>query len=170
LLALEEVPTDTRARLVQAEQALDPLALLEEIRRIQAHLGRIVALGAEGAGYPGEADIQTFLTGLSTLWKEGDLKPARSKRRRRIPREDWGAMGRPKQEGVEMVWGQIEAWLMVDPAIKATAILARLEEAYPALFSTSQIRTLQRRIKEWRSAYAKRLVFRNSGFTGEECG
>jgi len=68
-----------------------------------------------------------------------------------------------------MVWPQVETWLDLDPACIAAAILRRLEEEHPAAFSKRQLRTLQRRVKEWRSTYAKRLVFGNASSAGEGC-
>ncbi|BDU77113.1 hypothetical protein [Mesoterricola sediminis] len=68
-----------------------------------------------------------------------------------------------------MVWPQVEAWLDLDPACTAAAILRRLEEAHPAALSKKNLRTIQRRVKVWRSNYAKRLVFGQASLTEEGC-
>ena len=78
-------------------------------------------------------------------------------------------MARPKLEALEMVWAQVEAWLQLDPVCTTVAIMARLQQDYPELISNKQIRTLQRRVKEWRHQYAKRLVFGHPAREEEHC-
>ena len=79
-------------------------------------------------------------------------------------------MGRPRLEAMDMVWAQVEAWLHLDPACTTVALLARLKNDYPELISNKQIRTLQRRVKEWRCQYAKQLVFGRAASDQEQCG
>lgn len=78
-------------------------------------------------------------------------------------------MGRPKLEAMEMVWAQVEAWLLLEPACTTVALLARLQKEYPELISNKQMRTLQRRVKEWRSEYARQLVFGRGAVGQEQC-
>jgi hypothetical protein len=170
LVAVEGFPEDRKAELARTALELDPLSLLEEMRRIQRQLGQMV----EGRGNPKVvADppaLQTFLKGLSNLWQEGDLKPFRKSRRGRKPREEWAPMGRPKLEAMEMIWAQVEAWLMLEPTCTTVALMARLQKEYPELISNKQIRTLQRRVKEWRSEYARQLVFGRGAEDQGQCG
>ena len=46
-------------------------------------------------------------------------------------------------------------------------MLFRLQEEHPGIFPDGQLRTLQRRVREWRAAAAKRLVF-GTGFGGKK--
>ena len=46
--------------------------------------------------------------------------------------------------------------------------MARLHRDYPGRFPDGQLRTLQRRIREWRHVMAKALV--HTGLTEEEAG
>ena len=46
-------------------------------------------------------------------------------------------------------------WLQKDPDINAKDLLAKLCEAYPDRFEDAQLRTLQRRVKDWRGVMAK---------------
>jgi hypothetical protein len=169
LVAVEGFPEDRKVELAKTALELDPLSLLEEMRRIQRQLGQM----AEGRGdqkiVADPPALQTFLKGLSTLWQEGDLKPFRKTRRGRKPREEWAPMGRPKLEAMEMVWAQVEAWLLLEPACTTVALLARLQKEYPELISNKQMRTLQRRVKEWRSEYARQLVFGRGAVGQEQC-
>jgi hypothetical protein len=170
LVAVDGFSEARKAELARTALDLDPLSLLEEIRRIQRHLGQLVA---PRPGQPVVMDppsLQTFLKGLSTLWQEGDPKPFRKSRRGRKPREEWAQMGRPRLEAVELVWAQVEAWLQLDPACTTVALLARLKSEFPELISNKQIRTLQRRVKEWRCQYAKQLVFGRDASNQEQCG
>jgi hypothetical protein len=41
-------------------------------------------------------------------------------------------------------------------------LFARLQAAHPGVFPDGQLRTFQRRVKEWRQAAARRLVFASS--------
>src|SRR5579883_1334426 len=47
-------------------------------------------------------------------------------------------------------WGEIEQRLRVDPGLQAKTLFAYLQEREPGRFGESQLRTLQRRIKQWR--------------------
>ena len=50
-------------------------------------------------------------------------------------------------------------WLLKDPDTNAKDLLARLRSTHPGRFSDAQLRTLQRRVKDWRGVMAKKLVY-----------
>ena len=50
-------------------------------------------------------------------------------------------------------------WLQKETDSSAKLILQKLEEKYPGQFDNKLLRTLQRRIGEWRGTIARRLVF-----------
>ena len=50
-------------------------------------------------------------------------------------------------------------WLQTDPDATGKALMARLQAEHPDRFSESQLRTMQRRVKEWRGIMAKELVY-----------
>jgi hypothetical protein len=50
-------------------------------------------------------------------------------------------------------------WLQKDPDATGKALLERLHREYPGRFPNGQLRTLQRRIKEWRQVMARGLVY-----------
>ena len=60
------------------------------------------------------------------------------------------------------MWCDVLLWLQKDPDTNAKALLAKLREAYPGRFSDAHLRTLQRRVKDWRGVMAKRLVYSTS--------
>lgn len=49
------------------------------------------------------------------------------------------------------------------PDASAMALLGRLQEAEPGRFSRAQLRTLQRRVQQWRGIMAEKLVYATAG-------
>jgi hypothetical protein len=74
LLASNAVSDQVKARLRTVAETLDPLQLLDEIRRMQQHL----ALLADGAqphtALAQKDDLTRFLSGLSTAWHGGEVR------------------------------------------------------------------------------------------------
>ena len=52
----------------------------------------------------------------------------------------------------------IEQWLNEQPDATAKTLFHRLQTQAQIPFEAGQLRTLQRRVKEWRTAIARRLV------------
>ena len=50
-------------------------------------------------------------------------------------------------------------WLQTEPDATSKALMARLQAEHPDRFSEAQLRTMQRRVKEWRGIMAKELVY-----------
>ena len=65
-------------------------------------------------------------------------------------------------------WFDILSWLQRDPEATAKELFGRLQGQCPGVFSNGQLRTLQRRIKEWRQMMAKQLVYACMDGTAEE--
>ena len=65
---------------------------------------------------------------------------------------------RTRKDPFEGVWCEVLLWLEKDPDTNAKDLLARLREAHPNRFGDAQLRTLQRRVKDWRGVMAKKLV------------
>ena len=78
-------------------------------------------------------------------WRKGELPSDKQKHRRR-----W----RTRPDPFAGVWEeQIGALLRVDKdgALSANTILEWLDRKYPGRFASSQLRTLQRRTRDWRA-------------------
>jgi hypothetical protein len=58
----------------------------------------------------------------------------------------------------EAVWPQVLQWLNEQPEANAKELFLRLRESMPGTFPPGQLRTLQRRIKQWRSEIARQWV------------
>ena len=56
-------------------------------------------------------------------------------------------------------WPVIEGWLIAEPSVAAKALMDRLVAMVPEMYAgKAQLRTLQRRVKAWRSARVKEMV------------
>jgi len=61
-------------------------------------------------------------------------------------------------------------WLNEQPDANAKDLFLRLQESIPGAFPPGQLRTLQRRVKHWRSEIARQLVLGlESEFDREMC-
>ena len=50
-------------------------------------------------------------------------------------------------------------WLQTEPDATGKALMARLQSEHPDRFTEAQLRTMQRRVKQWRGIMAKELVY-----------
>lgn len=154
LLTSGAVSEQVKARLREIAQTLDPLQLLDEIRQMQHHL---VALADGGQPYtPPQArdeELARFLASLSTAWCTGEVRPTHCAKRK--PPRHW----RTRKDPFESVWSEICRWLEAEPDQTGLHLFQRLQRTYPGVFPDGQLRTLQRRLKDWRTQAARRLVF-----------
>src|SRR5260370_21785041 len=102
-----------------------------------------------------------------------DVKTARKYlRARRLPSEmkadrHW----RTRQAGFAEVWPMIRDEMRTNAGLEAKTIFAALQRQYPERFSDGQLRTLQRRIKQWRASEgpAQEVYFVQEHRAGEMC-
>ena len=85
-----------------------------------------------------------------------DPKTARKYRQLgRLPSEvrlmdrDW----RTKPDLFAAVWPQLADLLELNPGLEAKTLFVDLQRRYPGQFADGQLRTLQRRVKQWRALY-----------------
>ena len=126
------------------------MELLHWIRQGQSALA---ALSTEEPGDgPGRKSLDQFLASLPQLWRLGEARPTQ---RKAAPKaRSWRTRADPFKE----VWPDILLWLQVEPDSIAKVLLQKLNEKYPGRFAGKLLRTLQRRIGEWRRTMARRLV------------
>jgi hypothetical protein len=91
------------------------------------------------------------LAGLGTAWRDGEVRPTHH-RKARAP-HTW----RSREDPFEHTWLTIQQWLESEPGITAKKLHERLVAMAPAMYSGAQLRTLQRRVKAWRSKRAREL-------------
>ena len=110
-----------------------------------------------------EAHCLCNVRGLRSLAKLPDWwrqDAAHTSRERRVqPPRTW----RTRPDPFEGVWCDALSWLQEDPDASAVVLLGRLQEAEPDRFSRAHLRTLQRRVQQWRGIMAKKLVYATAG-------
>jgi hypothetical protein len=145
-----------KEQLAAQFQTLDPVRLLQQIRIAQQALSDIATYGPpqqQAASKPSPMPLGEFLTSLATAWKEGEVRPTHRKKSN-TPR--WW---RTRVNPFEQAWPVIEGWLNAEPSASANELMDRLAAMIPEVYgSKAQLRTLQRRVGEWRSEQAKEMV------------
>ena len=158
LLAHETVCQQTKQELRDRRERLDPVALLHTIREAQSALAAIG--GAEPHSAIDRVSLEQFLSQLPELWRKGEVRATHEPRPR--PARTW----RTRADPFEGVWGQVLLWLQEEPDATAKSLFERLRSRHPDRFKAGQLRTLQRRVREWREVMARQLVYR--GFDDAE--
>ena len=127
------------------------MALLHGIREAQSALAALATPGL-GVG-PQRESLEQFLSKLPQLWRLGEVRPTHAKRPAK-PRT-W----RTRKDPFVGVWSTVLLWLQQEPDATAKLLLQRLQSHYPGQFPDRQLRTLQRRVGEWRKIMARKLIY-----------
>lgn len=137
--------------MLQAELVtLNPLEMLHQIREGQAALAALSS-GDLAHGVERES-LEAFLAKLPGLWRAGEVRPTH-RNASPVPRS-W----RTRRDPFENVWPEILLWLQADPDSTAKSLMERLHREHPGRFPDGQLRTLQRRVGEWRKVMAQTLA------------
>jgi hypothetical protein len=83
------------------------------------------------------------------LWQESQPLPEPRQKRRYAPRQR--TLFLEHQE-------QIEQWLEREATMNAAKMLRRLIRLAPGTYHEGQLRSMERRVREWRTARAERLL------------
>jgi len=149
------VPEVTKQRLREQFLLLDPVDLLRRMRESQRRLAECSTAGGFEEGNQHLAvPIADFMASLGTLWQDGEARPTHQKVTSK--RRYW----RSRTDPFEHTWTKIQMWLETEPGITAKQLQDRLIEMAPMMYSGAQLRTLQRRVKVWRSERARELISR----------
>ena len=151
LIQHDATSDEMRAALIRYRSGLDPVLLLHAIREAQSAL--VAATSSEVRETPHGESLSQFLAKLPRLWRQGEVRPTRAAH---VPKpRHW----RTRKDPFDGVWGNMLVWLQAEPDITGKALMARLHSEHPDRFSEAQLRTMQRRLKEWRGIMAKELVY-----------
>lgn len=153
LLASDRIEPAMKERLHAVLVTLDPLKLLDEIRTVQGHIAGLATGEVRHVLPHRDADLEKFLRGLADSWRAGEVRPTH--RADPKPERHW----RTRKDPFESVWPRIITWLDAEPNRTAKELLERLRAESPSEYTDAMLRTLQRRVKDWRRAAARRLVF-----------
>jgi len=104
------------------------------------------------AAAPSPSTLEQFLSGLRTAWQEGEVRPT-SKPKPKARR------GRRRPDPFVLVTVQMREWFEAEPWRTSRELLEPLQGEVPGVFPDGQLRTLQRRLKEWRCELAHKTVF-----------
>ena len=153
LMADPRTSAEVRDRVQALRANLDPVHLLKETRALQQQLVNIADKPALGeTTKPTSPTLEQFLSGLRTAWREGEVRPTsvaktKPKRSRRRP------------DPFAAVTVQLRGWFEAEPWHTSRELLDRLQAQCPGIYPNGQLRTLQRRLKEWRREATHRMVF-----------
>ena len=146
LMQHDAVSVEMKAALSEYRVQLDPVALLHAIREAQSALAAVTFPKIRPT--PSGESLEEFLTKLPDWWRQD---AAHTSRERRVqPPRTW----RTRPDPFEGVWCDVLSWLQEDPDASAVVLLGRLQEAEPDRFSRAHLRTLQRRVQQWRGSGA----------------
>jgi len=151
LLAHKAVDERVKEALRMRRSQLDPVELLHRIRQGQSALAAL-STGEPSSG-PDRENLDQFLAQLPQLWQLGEARPTHRKGAAQ------GHYWRTREDPFKNVWADLLLWLQKDPDCTAKSLFERLQEKYPAQYEAGQLRTLQRRIGEWRQTMARKMVF-----------
>jgi hypothetical protein len=151
LLADARTSEEVRRRLETLRATLDPVHLLQQIRAAQQELVGLADAPVIMAP-PIAPTLEQFLSGLRTAWREGEVRPTsapkpKAKRLRRRP------------DPFVAVTTRLREWFEAEPWRTSRELFERLQAECPGVYPDGQLRTCQRRLKEWRREVALRLVF-----------
>jgi hypothetical protein len=151
LLASDRLADRCKDELRRIFATLDPVALLNQIREVQRNLSQHeVGMGNDKGG--AKENLTNFVASLSTAWRNGEVRPTH--RKRYTGPRPWRTRPDPFQDA----WPLVEKWLDEQPDATAKGLFQRLQQGTQTPFAPGQLRTLQRRVREWRTAIARRLV------------
>ena len=128
------------------------MRLITDLRHAQGELARLGQKGGETESIEVNTSVESFLAQLPDLWRQGESRPTH--RRRPVKARTW----RTRMDPFEEVWPQVREWLEEEPDITGKALFHRVRGNYPGEFAPGQLRTLQRRVREWRQAVARELL------------
>ncbi|MFK7861570.1 MAG: hypothetical protein AB8B64_22335 [Granulosicoccus sp.] len=164
LLARADVDDQSKKALRLQLSTLDPVKLLKLIRHSQQKLADLSnGTNRESESTSETVDLADFMKSLSLAWKVGEVRPTH--RANVKAQRTW----RTRIDPFEADWSMIEHWMEFDSSTTAKEIMQRLVDIDADKYSLkSQLRTLQRRIKEWRTEKANQLIFGPSAQQDEE--
>jgi hypothetical protein len=153
LLADTRTSEEVRSQVTAIHATLDPVQLLQSIRVAQQELVEIADRPiADEAPPPAAPTIEQFLAGLRTAWREGEVRPT-SKTKAKAPR------GRRRPDPFVAVTALMRERFEAEPWRTSRELFERLQTEQPGIFPDGQLRTLQRRLKDWRREVAHQMVF-----------
>ena len=160
LLSERILADNKQCYLENVYESLDPIRLLQQIKRIQDALWKhsaynisvsskdkkpVIFDSKECIGSQPENMNEVAVEFMERSLEQGKRKYRRTKKTR-VP-HTWRTVPNPFED----VWGEAVEWLEAEPERTAKSIFEELQDKYPGKFKDGQLRTMQRHVKVWRS-------------------
>ena len=143
----------TRQQLRDTAAGLDPVRLLRDIRTAQQKLVALADAVASAAPVEeASPPLDAFLSSLKTLWQDGEVRPTSTAK---PPQK----RGRRRPDPLAEVTDQLKTWFIEEPWRTGRELLEMLQTEKPGNYPEGLLRTVQRRLKGWRTEQARALVF-----------
>jgi hypothetical protein len=149
LMGSEKVTAECKRKLTELYSTLDPIALFEQIAKLQAQLLATAVDGsAEAPPGSNSASLPTLVLYQEETSDLHTLKPLTGKRtyRKRKPHSRQRTRKDPLEGAAERARQIFEA----DHCITGAALLKKLQEEFPDKFTGAELKTVQRRLAAWR--------------------
>jgi hypothetical protein len=159
ILASQEITEELKTNLRMHYQQLDPVVLLRQLEHYQDSLWQYAWRPAQEVIEPQKT---TFAIAPSTNCENQKPTPARDDSSK-LKKRYWRRSGKPtkyhlvkhvwrtRPDPFVLVWDQVKRLLEEDPNCCVKTLFHALQRDYPGQFKDGQLRTLQRRVKEWRA-------------------
>ena len=162
-LVAPEICESVKEALREQFESLDPVDLLTRVENLQNALWRyanqpqlIERTGLPEIGQPRmtRKPVKTPVAQISSV--AHDERPRRRYRRQKT--EPIVRYWRTRKDPFVDVWLEVEERLDANPLLTGKFLFYWLNEKYPGKFKEGQLRTFQRRIREWRSRSIEKLI------------
>ena len=164
----DQVSEADKTELAAQYQSLDPVPIFSELEELQNAIWMLARPTPKEGDAPlkttRDDDLKDAMSILELCQMVGDdsLEDDHATRNGRIYRRrkkthvphTW----RTRPDPYADVWEKAAARLEKEPDLTAKAIFLWLVDQHPGRFTSGQLRTLQRRVKEWRSGKAAEFV------------
>lgn len=154
LVGYGALSNEKHERLGRIYEALDPVLLLRQIRLLQDALWRHAVLTPSMETQKAEAELPLLFDlralGQQGASEEGDMAHTHKRKYHRTAKSLGPRTYRTRKDPFEGVWEEVRGWLESAPESTAKALFEELQRKYPGQFRDGQLRTFQKRAKEWR--------------------
>ncbi len=145
-------------------QSLDPLSLIQQIHAAQENLWQYADTHSLRAPKPSKIEPEILLdipdqlgANSSVPEKEITLSERFYRKTKRKITHSKPRYWRTRKDPFADVWPEIEYQLQLTPHLPAKTLFLALQKKYPNKFSDGQLRTFQRRVKDWREEQIQEL-------------
>ena len=162
LLSSKSLNQDQKRQLEQHYETLDPVALMREVEHCQDRFWSHAHGGTSTDSTPQPSPESTLEIAVTT---SPIAKISGGPRfYRRTPRPSVSRYWRTRKDPFEQVWPQVRIQLQLNPEQTAKKIFQEIQKQYPETFPDGQLRTLQRRVRDWRREYQYLNLSLRNGF------